>query len=161
MENDYLPNLFSTTEELKKLKKDLENKLMYHEAAEGPAYWKEKSELAKIKFFINLINVELISRVKEKQKLIFSSENSYSGVFILEGNVDKDFHSFLLQIINYNKIDNPWYKRMQNIQPFFQGGVVYNSAGWILIEFWTKDIENVQRFINEICLAYINQKEEN
>ena len=89
--------------------------------------------------------------------LHFNQCHPHGNMPALEGHVTRDFHKWLLRVILSNHMDDPWYQRKQGINPFFQGGSTYQSDGWIFIEFWTKDIKAVQKFINDLCFEYLKR----
>lgn len=62
--NDLHDYTILSTEDLEKYKKSLEAQLMYHNAAEGPAYWAEKEDAEKVKILLRAVNEELIKRRK-------------------------------------------------------------------------------------------------
>ncbi|MCK9338295.1 MAG: hypothetical protein M0P43_10725 [Arcobacteraceae bacterium] len=71
--------------------------------------------------------------------------------------VTKEFHEFISSIICSNRTKDPWYIRKNELKvnPFFQGGYVYNEGDkWIFIEFWTKEVSNVKQFFGEVLKAW-------
>ena len=70
---------------------------------------------------------------------------------------DKDFHEFIMRTVFSNRTFDKWYvrKNQLKVNPFFQGGSVFNSDDpWIFIEFWTKDFDNVFQFFMEVMQAW-------
>ncbi len=51
---------------------------------------------------------------------------------------------FIQRVIRANHMDDPAYHARRNCQAFLQG----DSEDWVLIEFWTDDLAECQRFVD-------------
>lgn len=67
-------------------------------------------------------------------------------------NADKKLHIFLKAVVCDNWMDSPDYIAKQKVHPFVQGGHS-EEKGWIMIEFWCKDIDMLHSYV-----AYLNAR---
>jgi hypothetical protein len=95
------------------------------------------------------------SKCLEYEGMKFSPDHPYHNMPALEGHVTVQFHKWLRRVLMSNHMDDYWYQRKQEVRPFFQGGSVYEHDGWILVEFWTKDVEAARIFCEDMCMAFI------
>lgn len=79
--------------------------------------------------------------------------NNCHGLFAIEiPNADAKIHAFLKSVVCNDWINDPDYKAKQQIHPFVQGGYA-DKEGWIMIEFWCRDIDKVFAYLD-----YLNQR---
>lgn len=75
-------------------------------------------------------------------------------------NASKEFHDFIMKTVFSNSMNDSWYilKNNLKVNPFFQGGCIFERAeGWMLIEFWTKDVESVYIFFTKLISSWEEQ----
>lgn len=81
--------------------------------------------------------------------ITLSSHNQYC---IEIANAPTKLHCWLRGAVLANHIDDPFYLKKQEVTPFLQGGSNrYN--GWILIEFWTRDLDKIREYV-----AWLNEE---
>lgn len=81
---------------------------------------------------------------------IVTLSKSVSGLWAIElRDADIVTHHILRRATGNNRTDDPEYRICRPAQPFLQGGAKEKS-GWILIEFWTNDLNHVYTFVNHI-----------
>ena len=87
----------------------------------------------------------------------FSWSDLYS-IEVVHGT--KKFHEFIMRTIFSNQVDDSWYilKNNLKVNPFFQSGCNFEqSNGYMLIEFWTDNFDDVCSFFNEFVRAWDEQ----
>ena len=135
-------------------------------------YWKEVAEQREYDFWEEVARQQIV----ECYGTTYSNKNTSTKIMEItiydkhwHGNmpavevldVTKEFHEFISSIICSNRTKDPWYIRKNELKvnPFFQGGYVYNEGDkWIFLEFWTKEVSNVRQFFEEVLKAWYECK---
>lgn len=83
---------------------------------------------------------------------VLNKEHPVHGMMAVESTtLTPEQHQKVVRFISANHYDDPAYRAKEGVNPFLQGSEDVCKPGpknWVLIEFWSRDEEKIQQWIN-------------